>query len=163
MASYLTLVEFRAVTLLPVNVTDEIEARTPGWTLAQLTRQSARIDARLAKRYAAPFTQTPYPLILTDWLDAVVSHYSYLKRGVNSLDEQAAEYKARHDQAWAEITEAANSDTGLFELPLRQDVAANAITRGNPISYSEASPYVFTDVQVDSAHEEDGNRSGTFR
>lgn len=163
MAAYLTLAEFRLITLLPSNVIDEIEARTPGWTANQLLRQSARIDARLAKRYQAPFTTAPYPLILGDWLSAIVSHFSYLKRGVSSLDDQAKEYRDQHDVALKEMEEAANSETGLFELPLRADLDANAVTRGNPISYTEAGPYVWTDVQVDAARDEDSNRSGTFR
>lgn len=163
MSVYLTDTEFRLLTLLPVNVIDEVEARTPGWLTQQLTTVSSRMDARLAKRYAAPFV-APYPTIAQEWLAHIVSWRCYLKRGVNSLDSEAAEYKAQHDQALKEIEEAANSDTGLFELPRVQsspDVAG--VSRGGPVSYSEQSPYVWTDSQADIGRQEDEQGGGSFR
>lgn len=164
MSVYLTDSEFRLLTLLPVNVIDEVEARTPGWLTQQLTTVSSRIDARLAKRYAAPFT-APYPTVVQEWLAHIVSWRTYLKRGVNSLDSEAAEYKTQHDEALKEILEAANSETGLFELPLLQDLTpdASGVVRGGPLSYSEQSPYAWTDLQGDIGRNEDSNRGGTFR
>lgn len=164
MSVYLTDAEFRLLTLCPVNVIDEVEARTPGWLTQQLTTVSSRIDARLAKRYAAPFS-LPYPTIVQEWLAHIVSWRAYLKRGVNSLDSEANEYKAQHDQALKEILEAANSDTGLFELPLLQDLTpdASGVVRGGPVGYSEQSPYVWMDQQEQVGRDEDGNGGGTFR
>jgi len=160
---YLTNIEFRLLTLCPVNVIDEVESRSPGWLAMQLTSVSSRIDARLAKRYAAPFV-APYPTVVQEWLAHIVSWRAYLKRGVNSLDSEAAEYKAQHDEALKEILEAANSDTGLFELPLLQDLIpdASGVVRGGPQSYSEQSPYVWMDVQEQAGRNEDGNRGGSF-
>lgn len=164
MSVYLTNSEFRLLTLLPVNVLDEAEARTPGFLAAQLSNVSSRMDARLAKRYAAPFA-APYPTVVQEWLAHIVSWRCYLKRGVNSLDSEAAEYKAQHDEALKEILEAANSETGLFELPLLQDLTpdASGVVRGGPLGYSEQSPYVWTDQQGEIGHNEDSNRGGTFR
>lgn len=161
--AYLTTTEFRALTLLPVNVVDAAEAQSPGWLAAQLEAVSRRMDARLAKRYAAPFA-TPYPTVLQEWLAHIVSHRCYLKRGVNSLDEQAQEYRAQHDTALAELEQAANSETGLFELPLHEDIpGGTGVARGNSRSYSEQSPYVWMDAQADIGRSEDNNGGGTFR
>ena len=161
--AYLTDSEFRLATLLPVNVIDEVEDHTPGWLTQQLNLVSSRMDARFAKRYAAPFV-VPYPTIVLEWLTHIVSWRCYLKRGVNSLDAEAAEYKAQHDQALKEIEEAAKADTGLFELPLRQDLpSGSGVSRGMPKGYSEQSPYVWTDQQVAAGVQEDGNGGGTFR
>jgi phage gp36-like protein len=160
---YLTDAEFRLLTLLPVNVIDEVEARTPGWLTQQLTVVSSRMDARLAKRYAAPFV-APYPTVVQEWLAHIVSWRCYLKRGVNSLDSEAAEYKAQHDQALKEIEEAANSEVGLFELPLVQsDPDGSGVVRGGPMSYSEQSPYVWTDSQAQVGRDEDSQGGGTVR
>lgn len=162
MSVYLSDAEFRLLTLLPVNVIDEVETRTPGWLTQQLTTVSSRMDARLAKRYAAPFA-APYPTVAQEWLAHIVSWRCYLKRGVNSLDSEAAEYKAQHDQALKEIEEAANSETGLFELPLLQSAPeGTGVVRGGPFSYTEASPYVWTDVQAEAGRNEDGQGGGTI-
>lgn len=161
MPAYLTLAEFQLKTLLPANVVADIEAATPGWTAAQLELVSARMDARLAKRYAVPFA-APLPMVLGEWLAAVVSYRAYLKRGVSALDEQFQEYKAQHDGALKELEEAANSESGLWDLPLR-GTADTAIAKGFPRGYSEQSPYVWTDVQADVARGEDAGRGGTFR
>lgn len=163
MSVYLTDSEFRLLTLLPVNVIDEVEVRTPGWLTQQLTTVSSRMDARFAKRYAAPFVD-PYPTVVQEWLAHIVSWRCYLKRGVNSLDSEATEYKAQHDQALKEIEEAANSEVGLFELPLKQSTPdGTGVTRGGPMSYSEQSPYVWTDYQAEVGRNEDEAGGGTVR
>jgi hypothetical protein len=88
--AYLSDSEFRLLTLLPVDVIDEVEDRTPGWLTEQLTKVSSRMDARFAKRYAAPFV-APYPTVAQEWLAHIVSWRCYMKRGVNCLDGEAAE------------------------------------------------------------------------
>lgn len=150
------------MTLLPVNVIDEVETRTPGWLTQQLTLVSSRIDARLTKRYAVPFA-TPYPTAVQEWLAHIVSWRCYMKRGVNSLDSEATEYKAQHDQAIKEIEEAANSNVGLFELPLRQDTTASGVSRGGTRAYSEQSPYVSQDQIAQVGYTEDCSGGGTTR
>lgn len=158
---YISTDNFRLKTLLPLDVLTAIETRVPGWLQAQIDLFAGKTDTRLTKRYAVPFV-SPYPLILEEWTLAVVSWRAYLKRGVASTDEQAAEYKAAHDRSLAEIEEAANSETGLFELPLRADAPAQSgVTRGFPRTYSEQSPYVQLDRQLDTATNEDGSRRGS--
>lgn len=161
MSAYLTESDFRLQTLLPVNVIDEVEDRTPGWVTQQLLMVSARIDTRLTKRYAVPFA-SPYPIAVLEWLTHIVSWRCYLKRGVNSLDSEATEYKSQHDQALKELEEAANSNTGLFELPLRADTAATGVSRGGPRAYTEQSPYVSQDQIAATGHNEDSNGGGSY-
>lgn len=158
--AYLTETEFRLLTMLPVNVLDEVPA---GWVTEQLSKVSSRMDARFAKRYAAPFV-VPYPTVVQEWLAHIVSWRCYLKRGVNSLDADAAEYKAQHDQALKEIEEAANAQSGLFELPLRQDLpSGSGVSRGMPRVYSEQSPYAWSDQQRGTGVNEDLQGGGTYR
>lgn len=164
MATYITTDEFRLRTLLPSNVLSQIEAVTPGWLAAQIDAVGHGIDARLSKRYHVPFN-APYPDIIKSWIINIVSLNAWLKRGMVATDESFGEYKAMHDRAIAELQEAANSETGLFDLPLDASApgGASAIVRANPFSYSEASPYVWQDVQRERGRNEDGNKGGTSR
>jgi hypothetical protein len=159
--AYLTLTEFRLATDMPATFVDEIEARTPGWFDQRLLLESANIDARLCKRYDAPF-KLPYPIMVHRWLTDLVTMRAWLKRGVHSLDEQIAEYKKAADGADRDLLEAANSNTGLFDLPLRADTDASGVTRGFPRGYTEASPYVWADVQQVAGQSEDESGSGTL-
>lgn len=158
---YLTFAEFRSLTLMPSDDVDAIELASSGWIDSQLEYWSAQIDSRLRKRYAAPFA-SPYPLAVQGWLARIVTVRCYLKMGVRASDEQFAEIKADADAAVTEVKEAADSVTGLFDLPLRADTTSTGVSKGAPMVHSEASPYVWTDVQADRANSEDSNRGGTY-
>lgn len=160
MASYLTLAEFRARTVMPGVDVDGLEVIYPGWVLARLTIESASIDARLRKRYAAPFS-APVSDVVLGWLTAIVTEQAFRKRGIDPNDPQAAEYVADAKRARDEVLEAANSESGLFDLPLRQDTTESGISKGEPYGYSETSPYVAFDVQGATGRAEDAARSGT--
>ncbi len=159
--SYLTFENFKSLSLMPSSDLDGLEQTSPGWIDSQLAYWSTQIDSRLRKRYAAPFS-SPYPMAVQGWLSRLVTVRCYLKMGVRPSDEQFAEIKADADAAVAEIKEAADSVTGLFDLPLREDTTATGISKGAPLSHSQASPYVWTDVQADAARNEDQNRGGTY-
>lgn len=159
--AYLTENEFLALTTMPSSTVDSLAVVSPGWIAQQLSYWSAQIDARLRKRYAAPFA-SPYPLAVQGWLARIVTVRCYLKNGVDPNDLQFAEIKADADAALAEIKEAADSNEGLFDLPLRADTTATGVSRGGPFGYSEASPYVWTDVQSDIGRSEDRSRGGSF-
>ncbi len=158
---YLTLDEFKALSLMPSSDLDSLEEVSPGWIDSQIEYWSAQIDSRLRKRYAAPFS-SPYPLAVQGWLTRIVTVRCYLKLGVRPSDEQFAEIKADADTATAEIREAAEAVAGLFDLPLREDTTATGIAKGGTAVYSETSPYSWTDVQADAARSEDRNRGGTY-
>lgn len=152
--AYMTLAEFRAATLMPWSFVDEAEAAEPGFIDTRLYLQSAKIDARLAKRYAAPF-KPPYPIAVLEWLVSLVTYEVWLKRGIAATDEQAAQYKTDRDLARGDLESAANSEVGLFDLPLRSDTDATGISRGFPQGYSEQSPYKWMNVQERIGREED--------
>jgi hypothetical protein len=143
---------------MPASFVDEIEARTPGWITQRLANRSSYIESRLRKRYDIP-QQAPYPLIVIDWLVNIVTYEAWLKRGVAATDEQFQEYVKRAAAAETDLTEAANSETGLFDLPLKQDaLIGSGVTQGFPRGYSEASPYGWADEQACRGRQEDYNR-----
>ncbi len=152
---YLDLEAFKGATLAPASYADEVEALEPGWLLAKLTWWSAWINARLAKRYATPFALAPNtPETVTGWLEQLVTWELYLKRGIDATAQQLERVEARHDSAKKEVTEAADSEKGLFELPLRSDSTVTGVSRGGPLGYSEASPYTWSVRQRDAALDE---------
>jgi hypothetical protein len=160
--AYLTVAEFRELTVLPGEFVDEIESDQIGWLDAQLKRWSAWIDSRLAKRYDAPFS-SPYPDAVTGWLTSLVSKRLLLRRGIDATDAQFIVIDEDEQEARDEIKEAADSDTGLFDLPLRGDTDATGVSRGGPFAYSEQSPYAFADTQAEVGRGEDSVGSGTLR
>lgn len=161
MASYLTLVQYKALAVIPAEFITAIETITPGWTLAQLTSESAWINSRLSKRYAVPFVD-PCPEVVPRWLARIVTVSAYLKRGFDPTDRQGAMYVSQRDEALAEIKEAADAENGLFDLPLRADTTASGISKGFPKAYSEQSPYAWTDVQRNAGRQEDESGGGTI-
>lgn len=158
--SYLDLNGFKGLSVMPASDIDEIEAVASGWVQAQLDYWSSWIDARLTKRYEAPF-EAPFPVAVTGWLARIVTLRCYLRRGVDPNDPQFEEIRADADAAREEIREAADSEVGLFELPLREDTTASGVSRGGPRGYSEASPYVGFDVQSAAGRDEDAAGRGT--
>lgn len=158
MSVYLTFAEFRGLTVMPAADVDWIEATYPGWIDIQIRAASNWIDAQLVKRYAAPFAE-PYPVQLLQWTERIVTPDAYLKRGVNPNDLQYEEIKQRRIDARSEIQQAADQENGLYELPL--NAAATRVGKGGPLFYSEASPYVWMDEQVQQGRCEDRSGIGT--
>jgi len=165
-ATYLTLTGFKGLTTIPAVFVDEVEKVAPGWIDAQIDYWSRWIDSRLRKRYASPFAAydatPPTPLAVQGWIARIVTVRVWLKRGVDPNDLQFDVINVDATSALEEIAEAANSDTGLYDLPLRVDEDGTALSRGTPRSYSEASPYVWTDRQSATARNEDDAQGGTF-
>lgn len=156
MSTYLDLGQFRDLTIAEQAMVDRVEIRHPGWILRQLTFQSDRIDSRLRKRYAAPFA-SPTPPTVQAWLCAVATPLVMLKAGMPAEDELYVSAAKQADAAEAQITEAADSEKGLFDLPLRADTAESGIVFGGPLAYTEASPYHWRDVQRETGRAEDSS------
>jgi len=165
MAIYLDFDGFKALTLAPSSFVDEVEKVAPGWVDGQLEYWARWIDSRLRKRYASPFPAfgdtPPTPRSVQGWLARIVTLRVFLKRGVDPDDLQLDTIKQDSIDAQSEILEAANSEDGWFDIPLKAGEDGSAINRGNPRSYSEQSPYVWMDDQSVIGKNEDRNGSGS--
>ena len=167
MATYLDLSGFKSLTTIPAVFVDEVEKVSPDWVAGQLEYWARWIDSRLRKRYATPFyafdaIPDPTPPAIQGWLARIVTVRVWLKRGVDPNDLQFDLINADATAAMAEIGEAADSEIGLYDLPLKTADDGSAINRGNPRSYTEASPYVFTDLQAATGRSEDEAGGGSF-
>lgn len=157
-----SVTRFRDLSLMPSEDVDVLEQAYPGHISGRLEIAESWIHARLAKRYATPFSSTSPPSIFVGWVVAIVTLDAYLRRGFNPTSAQDALIERQADTARAEVVEAANAESGLFELPLRQDASASSgATLGGPFGYSEASPYVWTTQQVRRARGEDADGEGS--
>lgn len=160
MSAYLTLARYKLLAAIPSSFVDDVENASVGFTEAQIEIYSAWLDSKLAKRYDAPF-HSPYPKAIEAWLARLITPQVMLKRGVNSTDEQWTHIVDQEKTTRAEVTEAANAETGLYDLPLRANTDASGIARGFTRGYSEASPYVHTTQQAQRGMAEDESGSGT--
>jgi len=158
---YLTLDEFRVRTRLPIEYVNQAEQASPGYVDACLQDQSSYIDSRLFKRYATPF-KLPYPIAVIRWVVQLVTLDVWLKRGFNPTDLDAQVYRDLYNTAITELAEAANAETGLFELPLRADTEATGIHHRTTRSYTQSSPYVWKRDQYRRGRTEDRNGGGTI-
>lgn len=168
MTIYLDFAAFRGLTVVPSSYVDTVEKEHPGWIEIQLEHWARWIDTRLRKRYATPFAafdalpaEEATPPTVQTWLSQLVTWRLLLKRGIDPNDLQTDTIKEDHDAAKLEVLEAANSDEGWFDLPRRTDENGSAITQGAPRSYSEQSPYVWTDLQVEAGRNEDESGVGS--
>jgi hypothetical protein len=152
-AAYLTLAEFKSLTLASAGRIEDIEEKTQGWIANQLEHFSAAIDDRLRKRYVTPFA-SPAPRIVRMWLTQLVTPRVYLKGGIDATDEQFDAVQKDAELADRQIEAAANAKEGLFELPLRSDQPGAGMTRGGPKLVTVNSPYASRD-QCDSWARED--------
>jgi hypothetical protein len=142
--AYLDRDAFRDLTIASTAIVDRVEAMYPGWIARQLAFHSDRIDSRLRKRYAVPFAAPPLtPPTIALWLCAIVTPVVMLKQGMAAEDELLVSAQRAAADAEAQLTEAANAEAGLFDLPMRSDSAASGISQGAPLAYTETSPYAW--------------------
>jgi hypothetical protein len=97
-----------------------------------------------AYSYAAA---TAVPETLLRWLTLMVSLDVWKRHGTNTADPQFSALADDVKVAKAELEEAANSNTGLWDLPVSED-QGSAIDTGGPFGFSDSSPYAWTDRQV---------------
>jgi hypothetical protein len=162
MTAYLTLARYKLLATIPASFIDEVETVAAGFTDAHLEILSRWLDSKLAKRYAAPFAADSIPSAIEAWLARLVTPQVMLKRGVNATDEQWQHIVKQEESARAEVQEAADSENGLYDLPLRQDTpSTSGIAKGFTKAYSEQSPYVQQTLQAQRGLNEDNSGSGS--
>lgn len=145
--SYLTLAQWKARTVMGSAAVDRIEVREPGKILSFLVRCSQNpINARLRKRYAAPF-KDPVPEAVLGWLTDLVTLLAFMLEGFNPDSAQDQLIVDAAKKADAEILEAADAEKGLFDLPLREDTTSSGIVNGAPLGSSDESPWAWLDRQ----------------
>lgn len=152
MASYLTIDDFKLLSVIPPDYLDFIENAQAGWMLAKLSAWSRWIDARLKKRYAIPLpfvghADANFPSQAQQWVCDLATFDAYLKRGIDPTDAQIQEIEKRYNAAKAEVQEAANAESGLFELPLRTDGTGQGVSKGAPLFATQTSPYTWRTAQ----------------
>lgn len=152
--AYLTVAEFKIRSPLPGGDVDFLEMAYPGFLSARLEEDSAWIAARLRKRYQVELFASAPPAAVLRWLVALVTFTAWMKRGGNPSGDVSSAHKEAAEAAKTEVTEAAEAEEGLFELPPREGVQGSGIAKGGPLSYSEASPYTWTDEQRSRARGE---------
>ena len=155
MTAYLDVDGFKLRTVMPPEDVDFLEDTFPGYLDARLEVGSALLNARLIKRYAVPFDPLSAPEIVKGWLAALVTPRAYQKRGWNPSDVQSAQILEDMKEALEQIKEAADSEVGLFELPMKEGDAAGGVTKASPLGYTETSPYRWTDRQVEDGSSDD--------
>lgn len=161
MSEYVTSAELKLLGSMPGPDVEIVESKYPGVTTATIKAVSGHFDSKLIKRYGAPFT-APYPEALKLHVARVVAWLLWLKRGYNPTGKLDELLKADSDASYEWLKEAADTQNGLVELPgVDGPLGGSSATKASPLSYSETSPYVWTDVQVDAGRTEDSNRSGT--
>jgi hypothetical protein len=147
---------FRLRTAMPGGDVDLLEAREAGYLDATIAGVRAVVYAQLRKRYDVTFPNG-VPDVVWRWITMIVTPDAYLKRGANPADDTIKLHEERAALAYTQITAAADSVTGLYDLPLLSAAASSAISRGGPISYAEASPYTSKRRQADAGRGEDRN------
>lgn len=142
------VIDFRTRTIMPDEDVDAIWAARSGFLEAALAGALADIYARLRKRYRVPFAVVPE--IVVAWQVKIVTPEAYRARGFNPSDPTLEGADADRTRVYEQIKEAADAKDGLYDLPLLDSGDASAISKAGPLSYSEASPYSWTDVQSDA-------------
>lgn len=141
MPSYLTFAEYKARSRLRDSTIDRAgSAKVEVW----LREYSSDINSRLTKRYAVDFADPgPKPEILLGWLTAFVDRDVQEFCGGPPEGREDEWIVKRADRAEEKLKEAADSEQGLRELPLRDTdpLGSSAINKGAPMVVSYHTVY----------------------
>lgn len=151
--AYVDIEYVQLIGTVPPQVLAAFHEANPGAVDAICESVSRMFDARLHKRYATPFA-APVPEALRFHVAQVVSYQIWLKVGYNPGSAQDEAIKTARDDALEWLKDAADSQAGTVELPVREapvDGDTSAISRSRPLSYNEASPYTWTRRQAERA------------
>jgi hypothetical protein len=129
---------------MPEEDVDDLVARYPAFVAAQLEVLTGEIYSRLRKRYKTPFD--PVPIVAKGWLADMIAPVLYARRGVDPSDDQMQQLRDAAARAREQIKEAADSENGLYDLPLLDTADPTAIAKAGPLGYSEG-PYDYLDQE----------------
>jgi hypothetical protein len=148
------VIDFRTRTIMPEQDVDQLWSERPGYLEAAVAGALSDITARLRKRYRTPFTAVgggnPRPEIVVVWQTKIVTPEAYRARGYNPQDPTMEWSEKDRDRAYEQIKEAADSELGLYDIPLLDTVDTSGVVKGGPLGSSQASPYDWIDEQAEA-------------
>jgi len=106
----------------------------------QIRMIRAKIYDRLRVRYDVDAMKLAEPDTVKRWIGELIAPKVYRKRGIDPTDAVYTEFLRVAEAAEAEITAAADSVTGLYQLPLSSSNESSAATKPKIASSSDADP-----------------------
>lgn len=168
MADALTEADFRRISLVPPAWVERVQTQLfpsepgqPSWVLEQCRLKQAWVYSRLDLNYDVQKFGDPVPAIIKQWIAYLVAADLLMLLGDEPNQEDIDRYEKRADQSRADIEAAANSETGLFSLPLKQGTSTDGAQRKTVRYTHTASPYVSLRMQRDRGRAEDESGTGT--
>jgi hypothetical protein len=150
MTSPLSLAEYKSITTINTSIVDVCAAKGKS-VQTWLNLKWAHVKSRLVKRYSVDFTAPgPVPEKIVEWLVVLVDIEVWKCVGGNPEGREDGWYDKDRDRVEAELKEAADADTGLFELPLRNTdpTGASAVSKGGPLVESFNTVHGWFDAQA---------------
>ncbi|HEX8795458.1 MAG TPA: phage protein Gp36 family protein [Polyangiaceae bacterium] len=142
---YLDLAGFTLRTIMPSGDVTLVETAAPGFIEARIAIAQQEIDSRLRKRYVIPLPAPVNEKVLS-WITDLVTWDAFNKRGRNPSSPEMQDVKDARDLVYTQVKEAADSQNGLYDLPLRQDAEdESGIATGGPLGTAQRSVYTFID------------------
>jgi hypothetical protein len=138
LSALLDIKGLKALVIMPEEDVDDLVARYPAFVAAQLEVLTGEIYSRLRKRYKTPFVE-PVPIVAKGWLADMITPVLYARRGIDPSDDQMQQLRDAAARAREQIKEAADSENGLYDLPLLDSADGTAITKADPLGYSEGA------------------------
>lgn len=150
MSNYIkSVAEFCSLSPFNEDQAAELEAKRPGFIMAQCSAESSTIDARGVKRGDVPF-RDPYPDQVKRWVADLVTPRVFEALGVSPTDEIQARIDNRETRTLELLKEFANPQTSLLLIPLQQGLAPLQANDTVTLAYSEQSPFTSKHTQYDS-------------
>jgi hypothetical protein len=106
---------------------------------------------QLRRQYDVAAMVTTEPETVKKWIGEIIVPKIYRKRGVDPTDLQYQEFVAQAKAARADVSDAANAEKGLFDLPAATTGVA-AKKNMQTLTKSEADPGSFKSRQAERAY-----------
>ena len=147
MAAYVDLAFFKAHSTMDPDDVDAFEMAWPGRLAVLFGSWSRYVDGLLRKVYEVPL-EAPYPVEVRLSVVRIVTAEAFKIRGFTPGTAQKEVCEADAALALALLKELAATD-GRLELPRKDESPeTEGPAKGGPLSYSEASPFVWIDEQA---------------